>query len=332
MNMLFSTIYDLIYEAKMFGFKEILYHIFMHLKFFKDKYKTLFMLEKEKKFKVMSKKELAKELEKIFRHKINNEFNIEDPVSFTEKIQWLKIYDSTPIKTKLADKYAVREWVSNKIGSEYLIPLIGVWDKFEEIDFSNLPNAFCLKTNHSTSMNYVVKDKSKINIKKVQNLFHWWMMCPFWVGSIELHYKNIPRKIIAEKYIVEMDGGLYDYKFHCFNGKPLFIQCIGDRDLKKHTGHQLNYDLDWKPLKWIFEDYPAFPYNVSKPKCLSEMIRIAKLLSADFSYVRVDLYEIGGKVYFGEMTFTPSSGFYPYKGTWTRKKDIEIGNYLDISR
>ena len=137
-------------------------------------------------------------------------------------------------------------------------------------------------------------------------------------------------KIIAEKYIEQLDGQLYDYKFHCFNGKPIFIQCIGGRDLKKHTGFQNNYSLKWEKLDWTFEDYPQFPYNVEKPKALQEMIEIAERLSKDFLYVRIDLYDLKEKVLFGEMTFTPASGIYPYKGTWTKEKNAEIGRYLNL--
>lgn len=316
------------YELKHFGAKAVIYHMLLLKNINVEKYRTLYWCELEKKYATLDDKQLAMYLKHIYEKIVNNNLNYKSAETFTQKIQWMKIYDNTSIKSRLADKYEVREWITKKIGSHYLIPLLGVWDSFDEIDFNKLPKSFCLKTNHGSAMNYVVKDKSKMNKTEVRELFHWWMQRPFWVGSLETHYRIIPRKIIAEKYIEEMSGGLLDYKIHCFNGKPMFIQCIGERDLKKHTGYQMNFDLNWKPLNWSFETYPLFKTTVKKPKCLSEMLHIAEVLSADFKYVRVDLYEIGGKVFFGEMTFTPSSGFYPYKGSWNKEKDKELGSYI----
>lgn len=128
----------------------------------------------------------------------------------------------------------------------------------------------------------------------------------------------------------ELDHSLYDYKIHCFNGRPAFIQCIGDRDLARHAGCQNNFDMEWNKLDWTFEDYPEFPYEVPKPQRLDKMIAYAEKLSAGFAYVRVDLYEIDNRVYFGEMTFTPASGLYPYRGTWTRELDERLGGWLRL--
>ena len=294
-------------------------------------YRGLYWNRLEKYYLETNEEQMKECLKQKYEKVMDTVLDFAHPRTFTEKIQWMKFFDCTSQKTRLADKYAVRKWIDETIGAEYLVPLLGVWESFTDIDFDLLPQSFCLKTNHGSGMNCVVKDKSKVNMKEEGRVFQWWMDCPFWIGTIETQYKNIQHKIIAEKYIEEMDGELYDYKFHCFNGKPMFVQCIGGRDLKKHTGYQMNFDLDWKPLDWIFEDYPAFPYDVQKPECLTEMIRIAEKLSSEFSYVRVDLYEISGKVFFGEMTFTPASGMYPYKGTWTREKDLELGDKLQLS-
>ncbi len=328
-----KSIYSLFGDLKKYGLKATYKHAFliyftkMH-DLRKEKYITLYWLDVEKKYNKFNTDQIKNILKKKYEDLIGYSLNYENPKTFTEKIQYMKIYDSTRQKTVLADKYKVRNWIEDKVGKEHLIPLIGVWDRFDDIDFSQLPNSFCLKTNHGSGMNMIVKNKNEIDLKEVKTLFDWWMKRPFWVYTIEPHYKEIPRRIIAEEYIEELDGGLYDYKFHCFHGKPVFIQCIGDRNLEKHTGYQKNYDIDWNELDWIFEDYPSFPYSVPKPNCLSEMLFIAERLSSEFDYVRVDLYEVRGKVYFGEMTFTPGSGNYPYKGTWTREKDEVLGKLI----
>ena len=259
--------------------------------------------------------------------------NLDDPQRFTEKIQWMKLYDSTPEKTRLADKYLVREWVSEKIGEEYLVPLLGVWDSFDEIDFDSLPDEFVLKCNHGSGVNLVVEEKSKLDRGKAKARFDQWMKKDHaFINGLELHYSPIPRKIIAEKYIEEMSGPLYDYKIHCFEGNPTFIQCIGDRDLVHHTAYQNNYDLQWDELDWMFETFPRFPYQPGKPSRLKEMIEISGVLSEGFHYVRVDLYEISGKVLFGEMTFTPASGYYPYFGTFTEDIDRKLGDLIRLDR
>lgn len=172
--------------------------------------------------------------------------------TFTEKLQWLKIFDATPIKSRLADKYLVRNWVAEKIGQEYLIPLLGVWDDFDDIDFDDLPDQFVLKCNHGSGMNIIVRDKKTFDKQQAREKLNSWLAFDYGMSDgIELHYTRIDRKIIAEKYIEEMNGGLLDYKFHCFNGTVKFIQTIGDRDLIKHTGHQNFYNLKWNALAGI---------------------------------------------------------------------------------
>ena len=233
-------------------------------------------------------------------------FDLDNPKTFNEKIQWSKIYDSTPIKTKLADKYLVRDWVAEKIGDKYLIPLLGVYDSFEEIDFDKLPNQFVIKCNHGSAMNIVVKDKSKLDLVDVKLKLDKWMHenFAFKVGC-ELHYRDIPPKIIIEKYMDDGTGDLRDYKFTCFNGEPEFVWIDSDR----HTEHKRNlYDLQWNQMKAkVNTNYDTFP-SPEKPKCFDEMVNLAKKLSTGFNYVRVDFYVINDSVYFGEMTFTSSSG------------------------
>jgi hypothetical protein len=229
---------------------------------------------------------------------------------------------------KLSDKDAVADWIKDKIGEKYLIPKLGKWNSFDEIDFDKLPNNFCLKMNHGSSMNYLVKDKNRMDKKEAKKNFSYWLKSPFWALSFEPQYRYIPRVILAEKYIEELDGKLYDYKIFCFNGVPKFILCIGDRDLKKHMGYEKIYDTEWNELDWTFEDYHRFTYCIPKPNKLTEMLNVATTLSEGFTFVRVDLYEIRGEVIFGEMTFTPGSGLFRYHGTWTANKDEELGDLL----
>ena len=321
-------------EAWKFGPKTALYHVLSTKSSGakREKYKTLYCMGLDRVYRKMPGREFAQYLRKRYKSVMKKDLSYSNPRTFTEKIQWIKMHDSGMKKTILADKYAVREWISKKIGEEYLVPVLGVWDSFEQIDFDSLPDAFCLKTNHGSAMSYVVKDKNNMDIREAEEFLKWWIKRPFWVFSLEPHYRKINRKIIAEKYIEDSDGSLYDYKIHCFGGEPVFVQCIGDRELMEHKGFQANFDLDWNKLDWSFETYPSFPHDVPKPECLDEMLSVARKLSKDFSYVRVDLYEIEGKVYFGEMTFTPASGFYPYKGTWTPEKDRQLGRLIDLSQ
>ena len=218
----------------------------------------------------------------------------------------MKLYDSTPIKTRLADKYLVRDWIKEKIGEEYLIPLLGVYDNFEDIDFDKLPNQFVIKCNHGSSYNIIVKDKSQLNLEDAKNKVNKWMRENFaYRAGYELHYRDIEPKIIIEEYISNNEKNLYDYKFWCFNGKVKYMQF---RDDFSSNLKMVFYDLDWNKQTFYY-DHPLYDNDLEKPNNFNEMVEIAKNLSKDFSFVCVDLYRLNnGKVYFGEMTFTRSSG------------------------
>ena len=227
--------------------------------------------------------------------------------TYNEKMQWYKMYDNSPIKTKLADKYRVREWVAQTIGEEYLIPLLGVWDKFEEIDFSKLPNKFVLKANHAAGTNIIVPDKSTLNKKEANILFNNWLKVNYaYFSSYQMQYEKIERKIIAEKYIQDSNGELNDYKFLCFNGKVYYCWI----DIGRYSDRYRNiYDLDWNLQPWNISPYGNTPYKIERPENYQEMIKIAQKLCQGFSHVRVDFYNVDGKIYFGEMTFTTTGGF-----------------------
>jgi len=274
----------------------------------------------------LKKEDYPKALKKWFKHCTGKELNLDDPQTFSEKIQWLKLYDSTEQKALLSDKYAVRDWVKEKIGEKYLIPLLGVWEDARDIDFDALPESFVLKTNHSSNWNIIVKDKSKLDVKKaVRKLNRWLSMDYSFVCGMQLHYSLIKRRIIAEKYLENKDG-LDDYKILCFDGKPAFIWKETGRF--SGTEHKRTiYDTKWNRQDWGLL-YP--PGEASEPPvCLEEMIEIATVLCKGFCHVRVDLYEVEGRVYFGEMTFTSGSGlsrFYPEEMNKT------IGDMIDLEK
>ena len=235
--------------------------------------------------------------------------NLDNPRTFNEKLQWLKIYNALPIKTRLADKYLVRDWVKEKIGEQYLIPLLGVYDKFEDIDFAKLPNQFVIKCNHGCQYNIIVKDKNKIDLQEVKEKLDKWMLENFaFKYGYELHYKDIEPKIIIEKFIENKTSGgdLYDYKFWCFNGKVYYIQFLSERNI---SGLKMAfYDRNWHKQAFVYS-HPLDKKNMPKPDNLDLMINLAETLSKDFPHVRVDFYRLDdGTIYFGEMTFTSASG------------------------
>lgn len=255
-------------------------------------------------------KELLEQFDSILYY--SNAKLTDNPKTFNEKIQWLKVHDVSTLKTRLADKYLVREWIKEQIGEDYLIPMVGgPWKSAEEIDFDKLPDRFVLKANHGSGTNMIVKDKSKLDLKKVRKTSNSWLNMVYGWRGMEAHYIQIPRVLIAEKFMEdESVEGLNDYKIHCFNGKPKMIQVICSRDFKNHTAREAFFDLDWNRINLVSHTYADYDGELPPPPCLKEMIDVARKLSKDFIYVRVDLYEISGKVLFGELTFAPMGGFW----------------------
>lgn len=263
-----------------------------------------------KKHQGMDEEEIRKELASMYRQRIGQDMNLECPNRYTEKIQWRKMYGLTPEMSLLSDKYAVRDWVKKRIGVEYLVPLLGHWCNPEDIEFDSLPNEFILKTNNGTSTNIIVHDKDRIDIKNVRSMLRRWLAAKPGLVSFERQYDSIPPSIIAESLLKPADGesDVKDYKFLCFDGEPRFVWV----DLDRYTNHtRAMFDMNWELQDWNQYNYPPIPYVPARPVCLDEMIEVARKLSAGFDHVRVDLYEVSGKVYFGEMTFTNGSGLEP---------------------
>ena len=287
----------------------------------------------EKFYRTLDVKEYPEYLKEWYLKENGRELNLENPTRFTEKIQWLKLYDSTKIKTELADKFLAREWAAKMIGEEHLIPLLGAWDSVGEIDFDKLPDSFVLKCNHGASMNIIVKDKNTMDLQAAREKLERWMKTDFGftMESFELHYRDIPRKIIAEKYMKDGDlEDLQDYKFYCFHGKPVYCQVIGSRTTNETIDF---FDMDWNhmPFTGLITRNSNETFStkeIPRPKTLDKMVRAAEIMSKDFMFVRVDLYEINGKMYFGEMTFTPGSGSGSFKPD---SADFELGRMLEIN-
>ena len=256
--------------------------------------------------KKFSQKEQLRLVEETYLQRIGHPLDWDNLRTYTEKMQWAKMYDNDPRKSQLSDKYGVHAWAAEKIGEEHLIPLLGCWDRFDEIDFDALPNQFVLKTNNGSGTNLIVKDKSKLNLKRTRQLVQDWLDTDFaYYNPFEHQYTAIPPKIIAEKYMETETGDLPDYKFLCFNGKPYYCWV----DVNRYTNHQRAvYDMDWVLQPWN-QRYGECKTEIPCPDNFQEMKRLATILAEGFAHVRVDLYDINGKIYFGEMTFTNGSGY-----------------------
>lgn len=260
----------------------------------------------------------------FYKFELGKKLDLNNPKTLNEKIQWLKIYDATPEKTRLADKYLVREWIKEKIGEQYLIPLIGVWDSPDDIDFSSLPEKFVLKCNHGSSCNIIVEDKKKLDIESAKRDLKKWLKINYSWYNCELHYSPIPRKIICEKYI-ENIGGLRDYRFYCYNGEPnsVWVDIFSGTPNHKRNIFDLNWNVIPVKCKWPSGNLDEFP----KPTNYDKMVELARKLSEDFLFVRVDFYEVDSKIYFGEMTFTPMQGTAAFSPD---EYDLIFGNLLHL--
>lgn len=238
--------------------------------------------------------------------------NTVSPSTFNEKLQWLKLYDRKPEYTVMVDKYKVREYISKKIGEQYLIPLIGVWDSPDEIDFDSLPKQFAMKCNHNSGLGMCIcTDKSKLDIKKVKKGLARGLKQNYYLTGREWPYKDVPRKIVAEQFLKSDAGGLTDYKIHCFNGVPKFILVCRDRFAKSGLTEDF-YTPEWEHMAVKRPKIPNASVPEPKPQKLDEMLMLAAKLSKDIPFLRVDFYIVEGKIYFSELTFFPASGFEGY--------------------
>lgn len=258
---------------------------------------------------------------------MKKQINLENPKTFNEKIQWLKLYDHRPEYTMLVDKYKVREYIAENFGEQYLIPLLGEWDDPEEIDFAVLPEKFVLKCNHNSGLGMCIcRDKSKLNIEKVRIELRKGLKEDFYLKGREWPYKNVPRKILCEKYMTDRDKTeLVDYKVHNFNGIPQFILVCSNR-FSEDGLHEDFYTIDWEKMPVKRPEAPTTE-EIKKPLNLQRMLEISKQISAGYPFMRTDFYEINGKLYFGEITLYPASGWDEFEPD---EYDMIFGNMLTL--
>ena len=272
--------------------------------------------------KVFSDENLSKFYYKIVLHK---DLNLENPRSFNEKIQWMKLYyyPKNSLVINGADKYTVREYINKKGYGEHLVPILGVWDKAEDIEWSMLPDQFVLKCNHGCAYNIIVPDKCKADKERITKQLNSWLKEDFGAFNIEVHYSKIKHHVITcEEFLGE---NITDYKFFCFNGEPDFIYVSNDliHDRKAQIGF---FYLDGKKMPLKRDDYTDIS-QITMPPFYYEMKKAAEVLCKDFPFVRVDFFIAKNTWYFAELTFTPSAGMMPFNPEYY---DLEWGDKLKI--
>jgi hypothetical protein len=254
--------------------------------------------------------------------------DLKNPQTFNEKLQWLKLHDRKPEYTDMVDKYAVKKYVADKIGTQYIIPTLGVWDSFDEIDFDKLPNQFVLKCTHDSGGVIICKDKKTFSVQKAKEKINNNMKQNFYYLGREWPYKNVKPRIIAEKYMSDNDYVPIDYKIYCFNGKPYKIMLCLDRD-KEDATKFYSFDFQWNLLRhngWGKKAPEDF--TLPKPINLDKMYEFSAELSKNIAFLRVDFYEVNEQLYFGELTFYPDSGF---DSAILPEIDLLYGNMINLN-
>ena len=262
----------------------------------------------------------------LFRMNLGYWPNFQHPKTYAEKLNWMKLNLHDPEYTIMADKVKAKEWVAERIGYEHIIPTLGIWDRVEDIDFSLLPNKFVIKCNHNSGLGmYICKDKEKMDINTVCKNLTKGLKENYYAGKLEWPYKDIPRKIIAEKYMENNDGTQYltDYKFFCFNGEPKIMYLSADYSDSPHTDF---FDMDYNRLDIRMKD-PNSNIIPPKPEKFKEMQEYAKILSKGIPHLRVDFYCINGQVYFGELTFFHNAGLCKIH---PKKWEYILGDWIKI--
>lgn len=238
--------------------------------------------------------------------------NLENPQTYNEKLQWLKLHDKHPEYAQMVDKAEAKKYVSNIIGEEYIIPTFGVYSHFDEIDFEKLPNQFVIKCTHDSGGVIVCKDKKTLDIQAARKKIEYGLGKSAYWGTREYPYKNVPPRIIVEAYMEDESGyELKDYKIFCFDGKPEFLFVATDRGIKGEETKFDFFDLEWNHLPFT-NGHPNSTKPIKKPENFEKMMELSAQLSQNIPQVRVDLYNINGKIYFGELTFFHWSGMTPF--------------------
>ena len=293
-------------------------------KILKDPARVLMFLSSRRILRIEDKKYLSL----LFRLRMKEKLNWDNPKTYSEKLQWLKIYDRNPLYIKLVDKYEVKKYVSEKIGEEYIIPTLGDWNNANEIDYERLPNQFVLKCTHDSGGLFIVTNKEKTDCKRINKKLNKCLKHNFYYGKREWPYKDVKPRIIAEKYMIDNKSNeLKDYKFFCFDGIPRYMYIARDRNNVAETKFDF-YDMNFEHID-LTNGHPNSDSINQKPENFEKMKELASKLSKSIPQVRVDFYEANGKVYFGEMTFFHMSGLVPFNPPeW----DEKFGKCIDLSK
>ena len=263
-----------------------------------------------------------------YYYKTGKKLDFSNVKTFNEKIHWLKIYDRNTNYIKMVDKYEAKRHVSNLIGKEYIIPTLGIYDKFEEIKFEQLPDQFVIKCTHDSESTVICKDKNKLDIKSLKKYYNKKIKSNYYYKCREWPYKYIKPRIIAEKYMgTNEQKELIDYKFFCFNGNPKVILVCSER-FSSDNMCETWFDENWNFLD-IIESNHRVNKKIKKPINFSQMMEFSKKLSRDIPFIRVDFYEINGKIYFGELTFFPAAGFEKFE---PEEWDKKLGDMLELPK
>lgn len=260
---------------------------------------------------------------------LGRKLNLKNPKTFNEKLQWLKLYNHKPEYTIMVDKVKAKEYVAKLIGEEHIIPTLGVWDDPDDIDFDALPDQFVLKCNHNSGTGMCIcRDKSKLDIEKVKAELRKGLKENYFMRWREWPYKNVPRKILAEKFMVDESGTeLKDYKIFCFNGEPRYCQVISDRNTDEKIDF---YDMHWKRLVGLVglnDKVHNSEYAIPCPESFENMKQMASLLAKSIPFSRIDFYEINHQAYFGEITFFPATGFGNF---YPREWNVKMGDMITL--
>ena len=293
---------------------------------------------KENKFKralVAPFRGLVKAVSKIqyvkyqYKYITHHKLNLKNPTRYTEKLQYLRlyVYPKDPLVVQCAGRVGVRDYVKNAGFEKNLINIYGVFDKFDDIDFDKLPDQFVMKCSHACAFNFICKDKSQINLQELRKKFNKWLKTNYGKKTVELHYAPIKPQIIIEELLQENGKLPTEYKIHVFNGvaKSMYVVTSRGIDIRYN-----NYYIDWTPFDGSqFNGWKKTDYPLDKPANWDDMVKMAEALAKPFPFVRVDLYNINGKIYFSEMTFTPAKGTLILDDD---QCDFEMGEWLDISK
>lgn len=261
-----------------------------------------------------------------FRTHMGYWMNWKNPQTFSEKLQWLKVYDRHPEYTKMVDKVAAKDYVAGIIGKEFIIPTLAVYNTADEIDYDALPDQFVLKCTHDSGGLVVCRDKSKLDREAAREKLRKGLKRTYIVQNREYPYKDVPRRIIAEQYMEDESGELKDYKFFCFDGTPKALFVASDRGRKDTETKFDFFDMEWNHLPFT-NGHPNSDKEIPCPSNFDKMKDIAGKLSVGMPHVRVDLYNVNGKIYFGELTFFHWGGTVPFN---PEEWDYKFGSWIKL--